>query len=85
MNRLSGERELELANVVPFAQSLAWHEAATHVLRLSLERATSAGQLSREEAQKFVAYARENMDVAEVRQSISVVLDAWKNGDDRGQ
>ena len=61
-------------NVIPFTKSLAWHAAATHVLGLALKRARLLGLISVSGSDQLLEHAQRDMDVAEVRATIGLVL-----------
>ena len=65
---------LATGNVVPFTRSLAWHAAATHVLGLALKRARLLGLISVSGSDQLLEHAQRDMDVAEVRATIGLVL-----------
>ena len=62
------------SNVVPFTRALAWHAAATHVLRTALVSAQARGLIAAQAADELLEYAQRGMDTAEVRHTLGLVL-----------
>ena len=62
------------SNVVPFTRALAWHAAATHVLRTALASAQARGLIAPSAADELLEFAQRGMDTAEVRHTLELVL-----------
>ena len=62
------------SNVVPFTRALAWHAAATHVLRTALASAQARGLIAASAADELLEFAQRGMDTAEVRHTLGLVL-----------